>query len=72
MNSMSIQTVNGCIYIGTSLGNIFHIAYLTYSMSVFCIISIYILLNSKHKIVTYLYSVMMIIYYGMSLYYMNP
>ena len=51
---MSIDTINGCIFLGTSIGNIFHLEYITYLTSIFCIISIYLLFKMQYKMIIYI------------------
>ena len=65
---MSIDSINGCIFLGTSIGYLFKIESITYATSIFCIIAIYKLLKTKYKKVTYIYSILMIAFYILSLY----
>gem|GEM_PF-321598 len=60
---MSIYSINGCIFLGTSIGYLFKIESITYATSIFCIIAIYKLLKTKYKKVTYIYSILMIAFY---------
>ncbi|SUB84509.1 Uncharacterised protein [Prevotella disiens] len=65
---MDISTNNGFILLGILIGNTFHIEWLTYLISVFCILSIYNLIKYEHRKITYVYSILLLFLYGASLY----
>lgn len=69
MKKISLQTLNGCIFLGITLGfYILDCDLLTYLTALPCILSVYKLIMEKHSKWTYVQSILMLLCWALLAY----
>ena len=69
LNAISLRTLNGCIFLGTTIGRVSHLNWLIYVTAVFVIYTLVHLVCRKYHLGTYVYTFLMLLYYFLTLYY---
>ncbi len=66
---MSLQTINGCIFLGMSIGRLLHLDSIIYLTTIFSVWAIYMLFRGDYHWKMYVFTILMVLCHGFWVYY---